>query len=261
VERLGWTLVHFLWQGVLIAALYAAIRRGLGRTSSPNARYLMACAELTAMVAAPLATFALLGAPELSQPVTHLAGSTVHASGAGTTVFASMSWISAGPNRENVLIWVVLLWLAGASAFSVRLMGGWWIAARMRSQRVRSAPPEWQSTLDRLGARIGLSRPVRLLVSALVQVPTVVGWLRPVVLVPVAALAGLPPEHVEALLAHELAHVRRHDYLVNILAGYRRGAAFLPSGGLVGVGAHPCGAGIVLRRRGRRGHWRRSHLR
>jgi len=97
------------------------------------------------------------------------------------------------------------------------LMGGWWIARRMRTQRVRPAPPEWQATLDRIGARIGLFRPVRLLVSAFVEVPTVVGWLRPVVLAPVAALAGLPPEHVEALLAHELAHIRRHDYLVNIL--------------------------------------------
>jgi uncharacterized protein (TIGR03435 family) len=82
---------------------------------------------------------------------------------------------------------------------------------------VRRAPPEWQQMLRELGARIGLSRPVRLLVSALVQVPTVVGWLRPVVLVPVGALGGLPGEHVEALLLHELAHIRRHDYLVNIL--------------------------------------------
>ena len=115
------------------------------------------------------------------------------------------------------MTWIVLLWLTGATAFWVRLMGGWWIAARMRSTHVRCAPPEWQAALDRIGARIGISRPVRLLVSALVQVPTVVGCLRPVVLVPVAALAGLPSEHVEALLAHELAHIRRHDYLVNIL--------------------------------------------
>jgi uncharacterized protein (TIGR03435 family) len=87
----------------------------------------------------------------------------------------------------------------------------------MRSVLVRPAPPEWQQVLGRLAARVGLCRPVRLLVSALVQVPTVVGWLRPVVLVPVGALSGLPPEHLEALLAHELAHIRRHDYLVNIL--------------------------------------------
>jgi len=236
IERLGWTLVHFLWQGVLIAALYAVVRKwgspsglpprfraarhlkGGGRPEGlPHLRYLMACAALTAMMAAPLATFGLLGVPELSQPATRLASSAARASGAGAAILTPMSWVAAGPTRDSVLTWVVLLWLAGASAFSIRLMGGWWIATRMRSQCVRSAPPEWHSTLDRLGARIGLLRPVRLLVSALVQVPTVVGWLRPVVLVPVAALAGLPPEQVEALLAHELAHIRRRDYLVNIL--------------------------------------------
>ena len=82
---------------------------------------------------------------------------------------------------------------------------------------VRPAPSEWQQTLNQLRTRLNLSRPVRLLTSTLVQVPTVAGWLRPVVLIPVGALAGLPPEHIEALLAHELAHIRRHDYLVNIL--------------------------------------------
>ena len=115
------------------------------------------------------------------------------------------------------LLWVVMVWLAGAVVFWVRLAGGWVVAARMRSVLVRRAPPEWQEILRKLGARIGLSRPVRLLVSALVQAPTVVGWLRPVVLVPVGALGGLPAEHLEALLLHELAHIRRHDYLVNIL--------------------------------------------
>jgi beta-lactamase regulating signal transducer with metallopeptidase domain len=58
---------------------------------------------------------------------------------------------------------------------------------------------------------------VQLLVSPLVEVPTVVGWLRPVILAPVGALTGLSPDHVEALLAHELAHIRRCDYLVNML--------------------------------------------
>ena len=81
---------------------------------------------------------------------------------------------------------------------------------------VRRAPPEWQEALTKLGAQIPLSRPMPLLVSALVQVPTVVGWLRPVVLVPVGALGGLPAEYLEALLMHELAHIR-HDYLVNML--------------------------------------------
>jgi uncharacterized protein (TIGR03435 family) len=112
---------------------------------------------------------------------------------------------------------VVALWLAGAMAFWLRLLGGWAYAIRLRSRLVRPAPCEWQQALDRLKTRIRISRPVRLLVSSLVQAPAVVGWLRPVVLVPVGALTGLPSEQIEALLLHELAHIRRHDYLVNVL--------------------------------------------
>src|SRR6185437_8842371 len=80
----------------------------------------------------------------------------------------------------------------------------------------RQPPPEWQETLKKLGHQIGVSRPVRLVVSALVDSPMTAGWLRPMVFVPVGALAGLPAAQVEALLFHELAHIRRHDYLVNI---------------------------------------------
>ena len=134
-----------------------------------------------------------------------------------TTLPDSVRATVSSVESEQFLSWVVMVWLAGAMVFWVRLAGGWVVAARMRSMLVRRAPPEWQETLRELGAQIGLSRPVRLLVSALVQVPTVVGWLRPVVLVPVGALGGLPAEHLEALLLHELAHIRRHDYLVNML--------------------------------------------
>jgi uncharacterized protein (TIGR03435 family) len=123
----------------------------------------------------------------------------------------------SGVQSEQFLSWVVTVWLAGAMALWVRLAGGWLFAARMRSTQIRRAPPEWMEVFGKLGAQIGLSHPVRLLVSALVDVPTVVGWLRPMVLVPVGALAGMPTEHLEALLLHELAHIRRRDYLVNIM--------------------------------------------
>ena len=222
VERLGWTLVHFLWQGLSIALLYAAARRVMARTSSPNARYLLACAALAAMMAAPLATWGLMRPPDASPDAAYRirgippAPSTTSVAGAATLP-ASVRATVPSVQPAQFLAWVVMVWLAGAAAFWMRLAGGWVVAARMRSMLVRRAPPEWQETLRELGARIGLSRPVRLLVSALVQVPAVVGWLRPVVLVPVGALGGLPAEHLEALLLHELAHIRRHDYLVNML--------------------------------------------
>jgi uncharacterized protein (TIGR03435 family) len=221
VDRLGWTLVHFLWQGLSIAVLYAAARRGLARTSSPNARYLLACATLAAMMAAPLLTWELMRPSDASPDAAYRIQSASPAAFAtginSTTLPASVRAMVSSVRSPQVLPWVVIVWLFGAAIFWVRLAGGWAVAARMRSVLVRRPPPGWQEILRRLGARIGLSRPVRLLVSALVQAPTVVGWLRPVVLVPVGALSGLPAEHLEALLLHELAHIRRHDYLVNIL--------------------------------------------
>ena len=176
-------------------------------------------------MAAPLVTWGLMR-PSDASPVSayRIQGTSPAASSTGiaknhniTELPASVRDAVSSLQASQLLPWVVMVWLAGAAILWMRLVGGWAVAARMRSMRVRRAPPEWQDALGKLGARIGLSRPVRLLVSALVQAPTVAGWLRPVVLVPVGALGGLPAEHLEALLLHELAHIRRHDYLVNIL--------------------------------------------
>ncbi|HWB83620.1 MAG TPA: M56 family metallopeptidase [Bryobacteraceae bacterium] len=222
VERLGMTLLHFLWQGLLVAIVYAAARRRVTRTSGPQIRYLLACGALAAMMAAPVMTWELMrpadASPEAMYRIRSIppAVSTAAPVPAATLPDSIRATVAAAPS-ELFLFWIVLVWLAGAIVFWVRLAGGWLIAARMRSMLVRRAPPEWQETLRKLGAQIGLARSVRLLVSALVQVPTVVGWLRPVVLVPVGALGGLPAEQLEMLLLHELAHIRRHDYLVNVL--------------------------------------------
>ena len=209
VERLGWTLIHFLWQGALLAVIYAIARRS--RTA--QFRYFLACLALAVMTAAPIVTFALTGASESSQTPTAIPISPVHAEITSPSVpfFIAETW------HDNLMPCLVIAWLAGAIIFWTRLTASWIVAARMRSMLVRPAPAEWQHKLDELKLRICVSQPVRLLTSAIVQVPTVVGWLRPVVLMPVGALAGLPVEHIEALLAHELAHIRRHDYLVNIL--------------------------------------------
>ncbi len=231
VERLGMTLVHFFWQGLLIAILYAAARRSMARASSPQARYLLACGALAAMMAAPLVTWELMRPSEASPEAIYSVRSTAAAAPTPRIVTSialpdSVRATVSGVQPERFLLWVVIVWFVGAVVFWIRLAGGLVVTARMRSMLVRRAPPEWQETLKELGARVGLSRPVHLLVSALVEAPTVVGWLRPVVLVPVGALSGLPAEHLEALLLHELAHIRRHDYLINMLQGVAESLLF-----------------------------------
>ena len=218
IELLGATLLHFLWQGVLIAAVYAASRRYASR---PEVRYLLACAALAAMAASPVATWIALR--PVSPEVIAVAASfraAAHAASAGSGFRGDLPrFFAAGYERVPSvwLSWVAAAWMAGVVVFWVRLLGGWMIAERLRRRQVQPAPRHWQQVFDRLRARLRVSRPVRLLVSGLVQAPAVVGLLRPVVLVPVGALAGLPAEHMEALLLHELAHIRRYDYLVNAL--------------------------------------------
>src|SRR5579863_293400 len=147
VEHLGWTLLHFLWQGLAIAVLYWAVRRS-SRALRPNTRYLLACAALAAMMAAPLVTWELTG-PSAAGPAasyrirsTPPAAATTSSANANATLPASVRAVVSAERPEQFLFWVVMIWLAGAMIFWMRLAGGWVVAARMRSMLVRRAPPE-----------------------------------------------------------------------------------------------------------------------
>jgi len=118
---------------------------------------------------------------------------------------------------EPTLPWVVLVWFGGVVALSLRLASGWLVTRQLGRVGTSSVPDACRAAVARLATRLRISRPVRVLESAVVQVPAVIGWLRPVILLPASALTGLTPLQLDALLAHELAHVRRYDYLVNLI--------------------------------------------
>ena len=120
-------------------------------------------------------------------------------------------------HAADYLPWLAPIWIAGVLFFHVRGMASWIAARRLRRRGVCAAAQSWQARLDRLAARLRLSRPVTLLESCLAEVPVVIGYLRPVILMPVGLLAGLPAGQIESILLHELAHIRRHDYLVNLM--------------------------------------------
>ncbi len=233
VEILGWTLIHFIWQGTLVALSLAFVLRML-RGASTNARYATACAALLMMLAAPLATMALislytpektasgatqvLAAQTASQTPTVEIEPIIAPIQTDVATITQRPWLSLGSaNIAPLLPWMILLWLSGVTFFSMRLVGGWIYTQRMKHHGVRPLEEKWQLTLRRLCDQLQARRPVRLLESALVRVPTVIGWLRPIILLPASALSGLTPQQLEAIIAHELAHIRRHDYLINLL--------------------------------------------
>ncbi|WP_310395255.1 M56 family metallopeptidase [Hymenobacter sp.] len=262
-RALGWTLLHSLWQGALVAAVLAGALLLLRRQRA-EVRYVASAGALGAVVALAGITFGLylqagagsktLQGPgavknQWALPVKSVRNPPVPASSASggapaaassaqpentagangakmlPTASAAVSpaaaapdWLASGLRYfDRHLPLLVVAWLLGLLAMSLRLLGGLLYVQRLRRYRVRPLSAAWQERLAVLAARSGVRRPVALLESALVRVPLVVGHVRPVILLPLGAVAGLAPGHLEAILAHELAHVLRRDYLVNLL--------------------------------------------
>src|SRR5882672_5849039 len=236
-HALGWALVHFLWQGAALAMLLgfalAVIRPTAART-----RYTVSIVTLAAMLVVPFATSLRLYEPALSsssqtlpaEPTSDVNAPAPRApSPAGKSLQPLPSPAPAhSDNRvarftqlrdrlEPVLPWLVVVWVLGVLILSVRLAYGWMATRRLRTDGTRDVSASLQQVLARLAAQLRVHQPVRLLESLLIEVPAVIGWLRPIVLVPASALTGLTPQQLEVLLAHELAHVRRYDYLVNVI--------------------------------------------
>jgi len=211
VQALGWSLLHFVWQGAALGLL-AWLALALLRGASARARYGAACAALLLMVAAPVATFLVLQRQGAQVEPLRL---TVEATGALVPEVPLPLRLKAA--LEPLLPWLLGAWALGVMLLSARFLGGWARVQRLRRQGTTPAPAEWHLVLSRLCRELKLSRTVRLLRSAAVEVPTALGWLRPVILLPACALAGLAPQQLEAILAHELAHIRRGDFLVNLL--------------------------------------------
>jgi beta-lactamase regulating signal transducer with metallopeptidase domain len=207
--------VNFVWQGAALALAAFLVIRWI--RPSAGVRYATGVVTLALMLAAPVVTFALLartgGAAVDAAPAGQVTASPAEAGGPSS--------MPAGPSgsapRFAAPVLVLAVWLSGVAVFSLRLFGGWVVARRMVTRAVRPVAPDIAVLARRVAARLALDRVVHIVESSAVSVPVMVGWLKPVVLLPAVALSGLTPTQLEALLAHELAHVRRHDYLVNLL--------------------------------------------
>ncbi|GLH67835.1 M56 family metallopeptidase [Geothrix edaphica] len=214
VQILGWALVHALWQGCLLVAL-AAVG---GAALHGRARHRLNGLVLLLCLVLPVATGWRFHRPA---PAEYGQAATMDLAQA-----ASATPLRNPPSRPLLvrleaslqprLPLLVALWALGASLMALRLGGGYALSLKWRRQAV-SAPGEWQERLEALTRRMGIPWPIRLLLAGQGDTPMVLGLWKPVVLVPAALLTSLPLGYLEALLAHELAHVRRQDHLYNLL--------------------------------------------
>lgn len=209
----GTALLHFLWQGALIG-LCAALALALLREARPQTRYAVACAALCLCLMAP--TLSFWRALHVTASGVAQAPSAIAMESARYAAMPAAEGVVAPTWPDTALPWVVGFWAFGAALMLLRIAAGMLWLQRLHGRARLPALADWQRRLDRLARRFGL-RSVPLAVADDDAGPLTIGFLRPVILVPAALLARMPAEWVEALLAHELAHIRRHDYLVNLL--------------------------------------------
>ena len=212
-------ILHSLWQQMAIALALWVLLGAMHRVSA-NARYVISGAALVAMVLLPLATFI--------EALTAAAPSGLSAVSAGGQPLdlplvmpdGSRIWTDRSVAPPTVLGslhgWIVSLWMAGALLASIRLV---WSAGHVRFVRRSGvpAPGEVLAVVARLAVAGRVRRRIGVIVTTLIESPATVGWLHPVILVPPALLTGLSASQLEAILAHEVAHIRRHDFVVNLL--------------------------------------------
>jgi beta-lactamase regulating signal transducer with metallopeptidase domain len=207
-QALNTALLHFVWQGIALGLLLW-IALFLLRRRSANARYLASCGALALLVMAPVVTAWQAYMPTAGQ-VSWKAGEHAVTGADIRVTFDSTSEVFSG-----LQAWIVPAWAFGVALFAVRLIWCWGHTAALRRTGT-AAESSFLVMVSRAAGQIGVTRRIRVLMSSIAEVPSVVGWVRPVLLLPVSVATGLTPEQLEALIAHELAHVRRHDYLVNL---------------------------------------------
>jgi beta-lactamase regulating signal transducer with metallopeptidase domain len=212
---LALALLHFLWQGAALAAL-AYLVMSLCRSAS--ARYLAGVGIMVLMLAAPVITFLAVQSPEQADSSTQLAAVAPFAARSGANFIAAATKHSpAGPsNSPAYFLWLVEVWFAGVVMLSLRSVGGFLLVERLRRKESTPVSDRLLDLCRSLQTRMGVTRAVRYCQSVQLDAPAVAGWIRPVVLLPVTALTGLSEMQLEAVIAHELAHIRRCDAFVNL---------------------------------------------
>jgi len=219
-------LVHSLWQGILIGIL-AAVALSLLRSSNARIRYSVSCCAMAAVIVATAVTAVSVwpdghgAARHVSAVTGELAGgegssdvgATISIPGPINDVSSSNRWWK----HPSIGRYFFMIWVSGVMLFSVYHILGWRRARGFVRRGTSSVPTEWQARFEKLCDEFRVRRLVSLLSSSLVKVPCVVGWMKPVILVPVSMFTLLDPSEIEMILVHELAHVRRCDVLVNIV--------------------------------------------
>lgn len=225
VSALGWTLVHSVWQGTLIAIIAVGGFTVLNKRSA-SLRYNFGIILLSLQLLTSIVTFFYY---QLITPVKNLANNSLNSLSTPVRNIP-LNWQKVDYNLSmatKIQIWLnmhiyelVICWLIGAAFLMLRFAAGWIYTERLRSSARIVMDKEWRVRFGVLTAKLNISQSVEFRQTTKILTPMVIGAFKPVVLIPFGFLTGFSTSQIEAILAHELAHIRRNDYLVNMLQSF-----------------------------------------
>lgn len=222
IQALNWTLIHSLWQGMILSVVAGSIVFFTKR-SSPLLRYNLLTAAVLVFVIAVASTFSIQiintkQVAEVMQPMPAAETITIEPAIQSLALESELSITSKAVAFFNAnAYWIVLTWLLIIGLQFIRLTAGLYGVYQLKRRQVFSAGEYWNNRITELSQQLKINKRVQLLQSGIANMPAVIGYFKPVVLFPAGMLALLPPDEVDAILMHELAHIRRQDFLVNVL--------------------------------------------
>jgi beta-lactamase regulating signal transducer with metallopeptidase domain len=218
MQALAWSLLHFLWQGAAIAAVAASLMFVLRK---PATRYLVGLGALALMLVSFAVTFSYVTG-SATNAATEFPTVGAPAAASASTLAATAPFMAELTMEEQAanfqsgdFLWISRAWLLGVFVFALRIAFGLLVLEHLRRRNLVALPPALVVRFEALQQRLGIRRAIRYCECHLLRVPAVIGVFRPIVLLPMRALTGLSPEQLEAVIAHELGHIKRFDVAVN----------------------------------------------
>jgi beta-lactamase regulating signal transducer with metallopeptidase domain len=213
IQSIGWTIVHSLWQGLVITIIFILLVI-LFKKSSANARYLIGVGMLALMMLVSILTFTLVYNSEINQNRMEnpLLGKTMENVKGSPGGFFSLIRIYFDRNLPAV----VTIWLMGMMFFFLKFVSAILYNQRLRHHQTRDVSNDWKDRLQTLARKLMIKPAVSFKESFATRIPLTIGHFKPMIIFPVGILSQIPLDQVEALIVHELAHILRRDYIVNI---------------------------------------------
>lgn len=222
VSALGWTLINILWQGFIVAFLLAALLK-LFRSITSQVRYLMAITSLILIVG--LSVYNFIFSYDSTKVRSEITVATLTELPENTPnlpiieraeIFYQNFPLNYLKNVDKYFPILVNIWLAGIVFLILKFSIGLLYFQRIRKKSIQHINHLWIDKFYRIEQKLSLDTRIRYVESAIVKIPMVLGYLKPLIIIPAGMLTGIPENQIEAIIAHELAHIKRHDFLVNI---------------------------------------------